>query len=497
MTLPLHGLIRVVVASGAAVGLVYASTIMDTGLDLGPAASAAHGATAAQAARDVVLSCPGPELRGVAGVADVAVTGVVSAATAPVGALGGLVLPSGAGSLTIGPPPAVGTPPSTPSTPAPARGLAIRQPLPDTSTAVEAEATGPLAAGLAASQEWSANATDLRGLVSTSCRSATADAWLLGGGGSPGRQERLILVNPGANEVLVGLSLHGRSGEIPSPTGTGITVPARGRAVVLLDALAGTEPTPAVHVQASGGTVAGFLDDVWLDGSVPAGADTVGSNAPPSRTQVIPVAALTGAGVVRVVVPGSHEAVVSARLIGPTGGAPLPGNGVTRIPGGAVGELSLTGAPAGTYAVEVNADVPVVASVQVQRRAGTSPGDFAWSTSTTPVVGTAGAVFPAVEAGGPTRTLTLIATDAPVTADVVTVVGGTPRTRRVVVAADSSTTLPLAGADSVWVRRVDGAGELRAGVGSSIGTGADQLVSTQAVVDSTLTSTVSIAFPIP
>ena len=332
-----------------------------------------------------------------AGVSDIPVTGTVSAAAAPTEALSGLVLPSGAASLVVGAP--AGDAPEEPSGTPPARGTTLTQPLPPSAVPVQVRASGSLAAGVAGEQEWSADTKELRGLVTTPCTSARADSWLLAGGGSPGRQERLVLVNPGANEVVVGLSLHGRTGPIASPTGTGITVPAHGRAVVLLDALAGTEEMPAVHVQASGGTIAAFLDDVWLDGSVPAGADTTPRAATPSTTQIVPAAALAGAGALRVVVPGRQEAVVRVRLIGADGGLPLPGggDGVTRVAGGAVAELSLAKVPTGTYAVEVTADVPVVAAAFIQRRAGSDPGDFAWTPSTAAITGTAGATFAPVD----------------------------------------------------------------------------------------------------
>ncbi len=500
MNVPLHGVTRAVLAAAAAAALVYAAGSVSTSLDLAP--SSAAGPTgpgvSTEAARDVVLSCPGPELRGVAGVADVSVSGSVSAAAAPVDALGGLALPGDAGGLQIGPSSAdAGATPLSP-----ARGSTVDLPLPDASTAIEVRGTGSLAAGLAATQEWSSDTARVRGLTTVPCRPASADAWLIGGGGSAGRQERLVLVNPGANEVVAGLSLHGGAGEIASPTGTGITVPAHGRAVVLLDALAGSEATPAVHVQVSGGTVAAYLSDVWLDGSVPAGADTSPATAAPSRSQVIPVAALSGAGVVRVAVPGGREAVVSARLLGPEGGSPLPGTGVTRIAAGAVGELSMAGAPAGTYAVEVTADVPVVAAAFVQRRTGTDPGDFAWTPSTERLIGTAGTAFPATgdpaTAGtAPVRTLSLVATDGPVTALVVSVVAGRATSSQVELGADTSRTIDLGAATSVWVSPAGGSGALRAGVSSTVGAGAAQLVSALPLSDAILTSLVSTAFPVP
>jgi hypothetical protein len=496
MSVPVHGLLRALLAATGAAALVYASTSVSAGLDLAPAVGSGTGQPGSvdEAAQDVVLSCPGPELSGVAGVADVPVTGTVTAAAAPTEAIPGLVLPTGAGTLSVG----TGADGSAAAA-SPGRGQVVQAALPAGAAPVEVRGTGSLGAAVAGAQEWSADTKELRGLTTTPCTAATADAWLLGGGGSPGRQERLVLVNPGANEVVVGISLHGRTGALPSPTGTGITVPANGRAVVLLDALAGTEAMPAVHVEASGGTVAAFLDDDWLDGSIPAGVDTVPSVAPPATTQVIPAAALDGPGIVRVAVPGTKEAVVRVRLIGPNGGLPLPGadTGVARVAGGAVAELSLASVPVGTYAVEVTADVPVVAAAFVQRRAGTEPGDFAWSTATPALTGTAGTTFPTATGGGPQRSLTLVATDGSVTADVVTMAGGTASTQRVTLAGDTSTTLPLGSTGSVWVTRAEGDGQLRGAVTSTVGTGATQLIASIPLLDTVLTSRVIRAFPLP
>ena len=57
--------------------------------------------------------------------------------------------------------------------------------------------------------------------------------------------------------------------------------------------------------------------------------------------------------------------------------------------------------------------------------------------------------------------------------------------------------MPLAAADAVWVTRAEGDGELRGAVTTTIGTGAEQLISSVPLLDAVLTSRVSRAFPLP
>jgi len=49
----------------------------------------------------------------------------------------------------------------------------------------------------------------------------------------------------------------------------------------------------------------------------------------------------------------------------------------------------------------------------------------------------------------------------------------------------------------VWVRRITGSGELRGTIVSSSGTGRGRLLSSMPLAESTLTSEVSRAFPLP
>ena len=160
----------------------------------------------------------------------------------------------------------------------------------------------------------------------------------------------------------------GARGPVPSPNGRGVVVAPYGRTVVLLDAIAGQENVPVLHVVASGGEVAAVLDDTWLDGVVPRGGDDAAPAAAPAREQVVPAVRVDGAASVRVAVPGADEAVVQTRVLTAGGPRPVPRDAVVRVAGHSSRDIDLSALPRGAYAVQVRADVPVVAAAMVERR---------------------------------------------------------------------------------------------------------------------------------
>lgn len=472
---------RLVVTAAVASGLVALATVTPAtpvdqsgqpgvgGPTLAPVASAS-------------LSCPGPELSGIESVDDIEVGARIGAATAPDEVLGGLTL-AGAGQLTL----RTG---EDDSDPVDTRGRTTTVDGRE-DTATDVIASGRMAPGLAASQEWAVDRAEIRGLSTVPCAGPGSDLWLLAGGGAPGRQERLVLTNPGANEVTVDLQVLGRRGRVPSPTGATV-VPAHGRVAMLVDAISGAEESPAVRVRANGGTVRAVMSDIWLDGSVPAGAETTVPAAEPSTTQVIPAYVSGTSGSLRVAVPGDKQAVVSAQVLGPDGASPLPG-GVLRVPAESTGELPVTGLAPGRYALRVTADVPIVASMFSAWRYDGGPGDFAWSPSAPAAEGLLGAAFPqGVDAA---RALIVSSVGGPATVSVTFDGADGWVTETMTLSQDSSSSVDLGRASAVWVRRDSGRGEVRAGVGTVGGESRSRLVSVTPLVDSAVTSTVSRARP--
>jgi hypothetical protein len=346
-----------------------------------------------------------------------------------------------------------------------------------------------MAPGTVATQ-WSWTKTgNSRALVTAACMPAAASTWLIAGGAAPGRQERLVLANPGSNPVTVDLDIFGVTGRIESPGGRGLVVAGGSRTVILLDAIAGSEPSPVVHVTARGGKVAAFLSDAWLDGVVPRGGDDAGARAAPAREQVIAGVPIDGRATLRVGVPGDSEAVVQSLVLTPSGPQPLPADAVTRVPAGSTKDIDLSGLPPGAYAVQVRADVPVVASVTVdRRRAAGGPSDLAWSSASSPIATLAGMALPSAVVKGLSARLDLVATTTPASVRVTTVgADGRASTKQVAIGADSVSTLALDGATSVWVTPL--AGRVRAAVLTSATDAAGVLLSVTPLADLTLTAT--------
>ncbi|MBT9255935.1 hypothetical protein KMZ32_10655 [Phycicoccus sp. MAQZ13P-2] len=480
----LPGVARVLLAAGVATGAVWAATARPDTLDL----AAATGVTEAPVAPTSLATstdamCPGPELTGVAGVDDVRTGGRVTAVAGPADLLP--VPATGSGNARA----SAGSVPLVTLSARPATGTGD---LPRTGP-VALRAQGALAPAVAATQEWSSGSADLRGLVTTPCRSAATDLWLLGGGDGPGRLERLVLANPGGNPVTADVTVHGADGPVgPARTET---VPPGGRTTLLLDAVAADEKTPAVHVAADGGGLTAFLSDTWVDGTTPLGAETTVPAADPATVQVVPAALLGDRATLRVVAPGGDEAVASVTLLGRDGPVTTTADTVLTVGAEGVAELPLPSVPAGTYAVVVRADVPVVAGVMSRVGDPKGAGDIGWAVSGPVVDEVAGLALPPTPGVG--RTLHLVSTGGASTAEVTVVVGGEARTRTVSLLSDRSADVDLAGAESVWVERTDGSGALRGGVVSTSGSGAQQLLSEVPLAPTAVTSPVSRAFPLP
>lgn len=350
---------------------------------------------------------------------------------------------------------------------------------------------GAVAPGTVATQRSWVKMGDNRGLVTAACLPAAASSWLIAGGAEPGRRERLVLTNPGPNPVTVDLTVLGANGPIQSPNGRGLVVGPYARTVVLLDAIAGSERSPVVQVSAEGGEVAAVLNDTWLDGVIPRGGDNAVPVAAPAREQVIAGVAIGGRATLRVAVPGDNEAVVESRALTPKGPIPLPVGAVTRVAGHSTKDIDLSSLPTGAYAVQVRADVPVVAAAMVDRRLAVgAPSDLAWSGASVPIRTLAGMALRGSEDSGLGERLDMAATTEPASV-LVTTVGahGQVNTKEVAIGADSVSTLRLDDATSVWVTPQTGL--VRAAVLTWATDARGALLSLTPLADLTLTATSS------
>jgi len=483
----MRGALRSMVVALAGVGLVVGATSLSAPLNLAP--RAARGAALTAHPEPVELThaiCPGPEALGVEGLTDTKAQLVsVTAVAAPLSSLPvGFVAGQGAGSLTLSGLPAGGTW----APPAGVRGQVVSGQL-STSMSAMIEGAGAIAPGTVATQRSWVRTGDDRGLVTAACMPAAASSWLIAGGSQPGRRERLVLTNPGPNVVTVDLTVLGVAGPVQSPNGRGLVVGPYSRTVVLLDAIAGSEPAPVVQVNAQGGEVAAVLNDTWLDGVIPRGGDDAMPVATPAREQVMAGVSIAGAATVRIAVPGDNEAVVQTRVLTAAGPKALPVGGVTRVPGHSTKDIDLSSMPPGAYAVQVQADVPVIAAAMVERRGAVgAPSDLAWSSSSAPIGTVAGMALPGPADTGLSEQLELAATKDPSSVRVTTVgADGQAVTKEVAVGADSVSSLPLDGATSVWVTPVTGT--VRAAVLTWVSDPQGVLLSVTPLSDLALTAT--------
>jgi hypothetical protein len=162
---------------------------------------------------------------------------------------------------------------------------------------------------------------------------------------------------------------------------------------------------------------------------------------------------------------------------------------VTRVAAGSTKDIDLGPLPPGAYAVQVRADVPLVAGVMVERRrvAG-GPSDLGWSTASVPVRTLAGMALPSSQVQGFTQQLDLAATSVPASVRVTTVAsGGAVTIKDVAIAANSTSALPLSRATSVWV--TPRSGLVRAAVLTSVTDAAGVMLSLSPLSDLPLTTT--------
>lgn len=468
-------------------GLVAGSTQLPSRLELtsiAPVVPADVLSPPSTPASQITLGCPGPETDGFSGLP--AIPGEATsilAATAPSEAMQGIATAPAPGAV------AVRSSASAASDPALAtsatRGGVVSGDVSGVA-AGEVSATGSLAVGLAALQTGLRREGDERGLQSVACQAPRSEVWLLAGGGAPTRRERLVVANAGANPVTVDIQVHGASGPIASVNGARVAVPPHGRVGVLIDAIAPGEASPVVHVTATGGLITAVLEDSWIDGATGRGRDDVGPADGPATEQVIPAAYLTGVATLRIVVPGTDEAVVQSRALSPNGAVPLPADQVVRIPGGSVRDIDLSGLEPGAYALQVRADRPVVAAVVIERRdAGVAQSDLAWVPATAVIPVLAGSPVPA----GTVSRLLLAGTAAPWAATVY-VVGPSGAVTSIPAqgVADSSWTVDLpAGAAAVWIR--PSSGTVRAGISAELADPTGPLVTLVGINPASLTTT--------
>ncbi|MDR2454793.1 MAG: DUF5719 family protein [Bifidobacteriaceae bacterium] len=233
---------------------------------------------------------------------------------------------------------------------------------------------------------------DLRGVAASPCVPPAPEAWVVAGSTEPGSSARLILANPGLTNVTADLEVWDAAGPVEAIGLTGLVVPPSSQRAVLLEGFVGDAARLAVHVAASGGDLAVFLQHSRLQGTTQGGVELAVPGLAPATEVVVAGLDVTEstfdssrACALRVANPGQEPAAVSVELWGPDGPTSLPGLEAAAVGAGLVTDLSLAGLPAGRYMAAVSSDQPVaVAGLSLRAGAADQPEEFAWTSSSAP-----------------------------------------------------------------------------------------------------------------
>lgn len=342
---------RVLVGIGAAVGIAIVAAFAVTA-DWPSRPHRPATVTATPAAADTVLACPG----GLLALGRDATNAAGLSTAAPQ-----TITASGDGSRT-----ALRTIPDI----AGADVLAIAAPA-GTSGAGELAAAG--SAGVAAD--------DLRGFAASGCRPPAMESWLVGGAGTTGASDLILLANPGEVPAVADLTVFGASGALRPPGGQDLVIPPGAQRVVPLAGLAVGEEAPVVLVTAAGAPVTATLQAALTRTLAPGGVDQVAPVVPataavvPGVTVAPSAAAETEATtVVRLLSPGRDDSA-TVTVIGAAGDQVLTHQ--VPLTADVPTQLELAGLPAGSYTVSVVSTAPVVSAVWQATGLG-SGSDLAW-----------------------------------------------------------------------------------------------------------------------
>lgn len=264
---------------------------------------------------------------------------------------------------------------------------------------------GVAAAWASAAVVQRADSGDVRGLAASSCPAAATTSWFVAGRTTVQSSAVLSLRNPGATPATVTLRAWGSTGPIPLDLPALVVAPGAEVAQVLEGIVPDVERL-AFAVTATGGQVSATLQTSQLDGLTPGGIDLVVPSGLPSSDVLVPGVSLVETTVdeadpnlVRVLNPGDDPVTITVEIVGENSTLGLTPGGLVVEPG-TVSDVSLAGAPSGTYTIRVTSSGPVVAGASVVRVGSPAPedpdvpvADRAWISSVPPTAAS-GLVIP-------------------------------------------------------------------------------------------------------
>jgi len=249
---------------------------------------------------------------------------------------------------------------------------------------------------IAASSYQTVNSGSLVGTLGSACQRPTSEQWLLGANTNTGRESLLLLSNPASTDATVDLEIFGDQGSIDGSGLSGVSVPANRTAVLPLAGFAPDNSVLAVHVISKGASIASWIQQRTVRGTVAAGTDLISPSIDASKTLSIPgllkrgtvaASALIAANndyadltpTLQLFVPGDKPATVTAQVIGTD--SKTFGTVVQQtVAAGTAASISLPGLKDGDYSVFISSDKPVLGTVQLSRTdpTKTPATDFSW-----------------------------------------------------------------------------------------------------------------------
>ncbi|MFM5904815.1 MAG: DUF5719 family protein [Micrococcales bacterium] len=264
-------------------------------------------------------------------------------------------------------------------------------------SAVDPSGLQPQGSGLVAAQSFQlVKSPSFNGLLGANCQRPTVDHWLIGANTTVGREALLLVVNPNPTDASVSLELYGSNGKIQSGGNGQIAVAAFRYAVVPLAGLAPQDSILAVHLTASGASIASWVQQKTVRGTLAAGADLIAPVLTTEPEQVIPGLFKRGTkdatGLIKLnpnyqdltpnlalFVPGTKAATITAQVVGAD--AKTFGTVVqTKIEPGRAALVPLTGLKDGNYSIFIKSDQQVLSAALLSRTntSKTPNTDFTW-----------------------------------------------------------------------------------------------------------------------
>lgn len=244
-------------------------------------------------------------------------------------------------------------------------------------------------------------AADFSGLLAAACQAPSTDLWFVGGDTTVGREALLVVTNPSRVDAQIDVTAYNGGGRVKADGLSGLAVPAGKTLVLQLASDLVNQATLAVHVSATGGSIAAWLQQRTMRGTIPGGSDFIAPASELAKSLVIPGLMLRGTAdaatiiktrpeyadqtpMLRVFVPKSEgssksSVTITAQIFGST--AKTFGTVLRQqVSVGAVTDIPITGLSDGDYVAFISADEPVRAAIRLPRTDKTkSPAtDFAW-----------------------------------------------------------------------------------------------------------------------